>query len=141
MAKKGSPIFISYASEDRQYADVVTKALEAKGVAVWTERDMLPGESWEDEIAQALDAAEIILVLCSPHTLSSQWQNFEMGMAVARTIETPGKRLVPVLVQGDNWQPLPAFVRNRYAVDARHLSVEQIGDTLLRVVDDRTPVA
>lgn len=134
MAKKGSSVFISYAHQDRKYVDVLSHALEAKGVAVWTESQIQAGAVWEDEIKKALDASEVVIVLLSPHSLSSQWQNFEMGMAIGRAAETPSKRIIPVLVAGVDWQSVPAFMRNRQAVDARNLSAEQISNTLLKVV-------
>ena len=95
------------------------------------------GAVWEDAIKQALDEAAVVIVLLSPHSLSSQWQNFEMGMAIGSAADIPSKRIIPVRVAGVDWESFPAFIRDRQSVDARNLSVEQVSNKLLSVVEEQ----
>ena len=58
-------IFLSYTSKDRQLAERVAKLLEALGFEVWWEPKILPGMSWQDAVARALQGMDCMVVLWS----------------------------------------------------------------------------
>ena len=41
--------------------------------------DIAPGEQWAKELDEAMEAAKLILVLCSSHSIRAAWVNFEAG--------------------------------------------------------------
>ena len=102
-----SDIFISYAREDRAQAQRLAQALQQRGWAVWWDREILPGQTFDREIERALDAARAVVVLWSPHAVASDWVRNEAGAAQDRGV------LVPALIAG-NTIPL-AFRRNQAA--------------------------
>jgi len=78
-------VFISHISEEADLAIVLKEWIESSfsgqcEVFVSSDKDDLPpGTKWLEEIDKALDDASILLILCSPMSLSRSWINFETG--------------------------------------------------------------
>ena len=87
-----SDIFISYASEDRAKAKVLAGTLECQGWLVWWDREILPGERFQQIIKEALDEAKCIIVLWSKWSVDSDWVLDEAAEGKRRRI------LVPALI-------------------------------------------
>jgi len=88
-----SDIFISYSSADRQKAKLLADMLSARGWAVWWDRAIPPGKTFDEVIERALDSAKCIVVLWSKTSASSNWVKAEAGEGLRREI------LVPVLLE------------------------------------------
>jgi hypothetical protein len=88
-----SDIFISYASEDRDRAEVLAAALEARGWSVWWDRTIPPGKTFDEVIEEALDASSCVIVLWSQAAVASRWVRAEAGEGLKRGI------LIPVLIE------------------------------------------
>lgn len=68
----------------------------------WDDRELQPGQSWRDEILEAIARCPIGLLLVSPAFLSSRFITAEeLPRFVARTPDkpAPGKRAIPVAVK------------------------------------------
>jgi len=89
----GSDIFISYASADRETARSLARALSENGWAVWWDRTIPPGKTFDEVIESALDSARCVIVLWSSASVSSRWVKSEAEEAARRQI------LVPALIQ------------------------------------------
>jgi hypothetical protein len=88
-----SQIFISHVEEDESIALEIAHGLEAAGYSTWYyERDRLPGVSYLDQIDEAIEQCQAVVVIISLASLSS-WQ---VDKEVERAHES-GKRFVPVL--------------------------------------------
>ncbi|MFQ6022759.1 MAG: toll/interleukin-1 receptor domain-containing protein, partial [Acidiferrobacterales bacterium] len=87
-----SDIFISYAREDRDRAQAIAQALEKQGLAVWWDRNILPGGTWDKVIEKALDEAKCVIVLWSNASVQSDFVKEEAEKGKERGI------LVPVLI-------------------------------------------
>jgi len=87
-----STIFISYASQDRDTAERIARALEAQGWAVWWDRKIAPGKKYDEVIHKALGSAQCIVVLWSQHSVDSDWVKEEAEEGKERGI------LVPVVI-------------------------------------------
>ena len=89
-------VFISHAHKDDEAAKELVEKLKVRGVETWfDENELKPGESWEQQIKEALiESKTVVLVLGegdpSPNVL------VEAGMAYGQ-----GKRVLPVLVGGN----------------------------------------
>jgi hypothetical protein len=65
-------VFISYSSRDREPAERLVAEIESIGIPCWmAPRDIPSGASYGKEIVDALEAAEIFVVLLSTHSNSS----------------------------------------------------------------------
>jgi len=88
-----SDIFISYASEDRERAAVVAKALQDLGWSVWWDRSIPTGKTFVEVIKAELESAKCAVVLWSQHSASSQWVQREARLAADQ------RKLFPVLIE------------------------------------------
>jgi hypothetical protein len=91
-----SQIFLSYAREDRAFAETVAAWLEVQGWSVWWDRRLLPGSEFDDEIAAALDAASVVVVLWSEASVRSNWVRAEAASAADRGVLVPAALAVGV---------------------------------------------
>ena len=66
-------VFLSYAREDERRARQIADALEKAGHDVWWDRDLASGTRYSEEIEQALNGAEAVVVLWSKKSISSPW--------------------------------------------------------------------
>ena len=96
-----SDIFISYSSKDRGKAKDIAEALKQQGFSVWWDRSILPGETFDSVIEEALDAANCVIVLWSRTSVSSKWVKREASEGDRRGI------LIPVLIERDVKIPFP----------------------------------
>ena len=86
-------IFISYKREDDAACAAFAKALIANGYAVWFDREIHDGASWDRMIEREIAGASAVLVLWSRRSRDSDWVRNEARV---------GKRadkLVPVRIE------------------------------------------
>lgn len=104
--------FLSYARKDQVFALRFADDLISAGVNLWVDQfSILPSQQWDRSVETALvDCSGVILVL-SPHSVSSDNVADEISVALDR-----GKRIIPVML-GDCSIPL-RLSRIQY-VDAR----------------------
>jgi formylglycine-generating enzyme required for sulfatase activity len=88
-----SDVFISYASEDRQRAAPIAKALEAEGWSVWWDRNIPAGKRFAEVIEEEIGKARCMVVLWSAVSVTRDW--------VVEEAEDGKKRgiLVPVFIE------------------------------------------
>jgi len=92
-------IFISYASEDSETAEMLAKALMSVGWQVWWDRENLAaGSDFEKDIGDALAEARCVIVLWSRSSVVSHWVRDEATEAQER------ETLVPIRI-GDVHPP------------------------------------
>src|SRR5512145_309482 len=93
-------IFISYASEDRQSAERLAHVLAENGFAVWWDRKIPLGSSFDQVIEENLAQADCVLVLWTASSVHSRWVRAEASEAAAREV------LIPVLMEPELRIPL-----------------------------------
>ncbi len=81
-----SDIFISYASEDRDRAKAVAKALKAQGWSVWWDPRIRSGQKFDRAIEAALADSKCVVVLWSKHSADSDWVRAEAARGLDREI-------------------------------------------------------
>ncbi|MEQ8860790.1 MAG: TIR domain-containing protein [Pseudomonadales bacterium] len=87
-------VFLSYANEDAAAADTLADHLSSAGYAVWWDRQIHAGASFEAEISRQLTAARVVIVIWSPASVSSEWVKDEATEALEQ------RKLLPVAVEG-----------------------------------------
>ncbi len=96
-------IFISYSHQDEAWKNKLVKhlkVLETAGVAIdlWDDRRIQAGDSWRDEIANAIAGCDMALLLVSVEFLTS---SFILGDEVPPLLQRraeKGVRLIPIII-------------------------------------------
>ena len=98
------PIFVSYARHDGGVlARHLQEDLNAAGFDVWIDTSEIEGgASWSVAIEEALDKAEVALVILSHAAHVSEICRAEQIMSLDK-----GKRVIPLLAQSDAPAPCP----------------------------------
>src|SRR5262245_56478853 len=104
-------IFISYARADRENIAVLAAHLQARGLRIWWDPEIPPGEKFDRVIARALSSCKIVLVAWSRNSVDSDWVLNEADEGRRRKI------LLPVLL--DNAE-IPLGFRRVQACNLRH---------------------
>jgi TIR domain len=145
-AGTGVRIFISYAHEDEALKIELDKHLKvlrrSSNVAVWSDRELVPGSNWDDTIMLELRRADIVLLLISVDFNASDfiWDK-ELAVALERH-QAGTARVVPIILRRCEWQNLPysglqALPRNATPVtehDDRDLAYTEIAHAISQLV-------
>lgn len=89
-------IFVCYSRKDIEKIRPIINDLEARDFKVWLDMSNIDyGDTFPDRIAEALDASDSLLFMCTPNSLSAPYCKKEIGYA--RTNE---KMIRAILVDG-----------------------------------------
>lgn len=116
-------IFISYAHEDHELCEQLRRHLSSlerqRRVRVWTDKTIVAGAQWSDEIREALERAHLVLLLVSSDFMASDFcYTVEMGRALER--HRLGKAsVVPVILRSCDWRPTPLGELKALPLDGR----------------------
>jgi hypothetical protein len=86
-------VFISYARRDKDRVAALTAAIEAEGLSVWWDSDLVPGRRYRQVIADQLAAADCVIVTWTAASLESDWVQDEAEEGRQRGV------LIPVLLE------------------------------------------
>lgn len=105
-------LFYSYAHEDAGIRDRIDQHLDLLArqnlIIGWHDRRIVPGSEWNQEIGDALAAADIVLLLVSKAFMDSDYVNeFEIPQAM-HAHDDGGVRVVPILLEEiEDWDKAP----------------------------------
>ncbi len=86
-------IFFSYSRDDSEFVLKLAKDLRAGGADIWLDQlDIPAGKRWDAEIEQALENAQVQLVILSPSSVGSNNVMDEVSYALEK-----GKHVIPIL--------------------------------------------
>jgi hypothetical protein len=72
-------IFLSYQSQDQEFATRIGEVLGAHGLPYWySKRDIRGASQWHDEIGEALARCDWFLLVLSPASVESEWVKREL---------------------------------------------------------------
>jgi hypothetical protein len=67
-------IFLSYGREELGFVDDLVGKLETEGHDVWLDyRELIPGQSWVEQLENGKNASDTILLVVSKKSVNSQW--------------------------------------------------------------------
>lgn len=116
-------LFYCYAREDKALRDELELHLSnlkrQYHLTNWHDREILPGEIWEQAIDAHLSTAHIILLLISSNFIASDYcYGKEMAKALER--EKAGTcRVIPILLRPTDWEDAPFSHLQLLPTDAR----------------------
>ncbi len=88
-------IFISYKSDEEEYAKRVRDVLEQNGISCWMAPDSIPvGSNYMKQIPQAIENCRAMIVLVSEKSQHSTWVKNEFSQAVSKD-----KLVIPYVIQ------------------------------------------
>ena len=104
-------VFISYSHKDeilRGELETHLALLQRTGIVTsWADRCITPGDDWRGQIDEAVNQADIILLLVSANFVSSDYcWDIEMKRALARA-DDGSARVIPIIVRPCLWKDAP----------------------------------
>jgi tetratricopeptide (TPR) repeat protein len=123
-------VFLSYDRDDAERARPVALALEKAGHDVWWDLHVRGGAQFSKAIEEALEAAQVVVVLWSSNSIESAWVRDEASVG------RDTGRLVPVTIDGT--QP-PLGFRQFQTIDLPERSNAQQMQSLFDAVESLTP--
>ncbi len=102
-ARARGHVFISYSHNDSIWlARLITflKPLERMGrIEVWSDKKIVPGMNWKQEIAEALNRASVAVLMISSDFLASDFILDEEIPALLRNAEQDGLIVIPLILR------------------------------------------
>ncbi len=84
--------FISYSSNDQEFAERLYTDLRASGVPCWfAPEDLRIGEPFRDKIDESIKLQDKLLIILSDHSVQSPWVASEVESAFEREHRHPGR--------------------------------------------------
>jgi internalin A len=73
-------------------------------IITWNDRDILPGEEWDDRIKEELHRADVVLYLVSANSMATQYiQNVELPL-IEQRCRNKECVLIPVIIDFCHWE-------------------------------------
>jgi hypothetical protein len=126
-------IFVSYAHEDdshrQQLANHLSQLSSEGLIEIWDDRRIPPGDEWDDAITDAMERADVILLLVSSDLLASRYiRRREMARAMERH-EAGEAQVVPIIVRRCDWHSAPFGRLQALPREARAISTWEDTDS------------
>jgi len=104
------PVFVSYSHRNNDEQKLLCESLRTlPGVSLelWTDRDMLPGDVWEQQIDAALGRAQLAVLIVTTEFLNSRYvMTKELPRLLQRHREA-SVRVVPIIARSCTWNLQP----------------------------------
>ena len=133
-------VFVSVIDEEAELAAVLKRWIEDAflgQVSVFVSSvDMTSGQQWFRRLEQELTDPQVLLVICSPDSVSMPWINFETGACHSQKIP-----VIPICHSGMTPEtlPIPLLFFQGLEAQANEFGVRVIGDLAKHLGFDRSP--
>jgi hypothetical protein len=112
--------FLCYHQPDQEAVKFIAKKLTEAGFKLWLDqKNIIPGEPWQERIEEALNNCTTCIVFWGSDGLGP-WQNEEIRTVLERRVYEQDFRVIPVLLpeclEADK---MPPFLKRLYQVDFR----------------------
>ncbi len=110
-------VFISHSSQDKPFARKLIADLTKANLDIWfDERELKPGDSIVQGIADGLRDTDYLVVVLSEASVHSHWVRQELNTALMQELSGKGTTVVPVRI--DNCE-IPTLLQERLYADFR----------------------
>jgi len=99
-------VFISYSHADGKWLTMLRKQLksfENRGLDIWSDRNIKPGQEWPVEIDNFLNRARVAVLLVSANFLNSDFIREQELPRLLRAAQLGQVTILPVLISYCNW--------------------------------------
>ncbi|MYG08792.1 tetratricopeptide repeat protein, partial [Candidatus Poribacteria bacterium] len=94
--------FITYSHKDlkaKEQLITFLAAMKSEGsINIWSDNEILPGDTWRDSISKKLAESDILLYLVSDNSLASESCNRELAEALNTNV-----RVIPIILERCDW--------------------------------------
>ena len=139
MTDKEYDVALSFAGEDRYYAEEVAKLLKAGGYSVFYdqfERARLWGKNLYTYFSSIYkDQAHYCVIFLSEHYAQKLWANHELQSAQARAFEESQEYILPVRLDDTE---IPGVLPTVGYLDLRSMTIEQVYQVLVEKLSGAT---
>ena len=109
-------VFVSYNSDDREWAEQFAIELRELGVRVWFDQwELRAGQTWIDELETAIQESASVSILIGQSGLGP-WEQVELRQALINLVQHK-RPVIPVILPGVEHFELPAFLRQCQYLD------------------------
>lgn len=121
-------VYISHSALDADWARSFAQALKQRGMNVWFDEDVHPGESIREALEAGLRGSDVVVALLDPEYPAKPNLFFELGAAIGM-----GKKFVSIVPKDMDPSNLPLDVRlRRYLIrDSPEHTAEELSNALL----------
>lgn len=126
-------IFISHSGQDNAWSECVVTQLKAVGFNVWFDKNSLEGgDTWIRQLETEIPARDVFVLIISPDSLSSQWVQREIHLAMITQ-----RRIIPIMHRPTQ---VTSFLQTIQIIDGVNRDCHIIGQMLVDVLQG-TPTA
>jgi hypothetical protein len=100
-------VFISYSNKDEKWLNMLRlhlTPLENKGLDVWSDKDIIPGQEWPAEIDNSLARAKVAVLLVSANFLNSEFIRDKELPRFLKPAQDKQITILPVLISNCVWE-------------------------------------
>ena len=115
-------VFISFSYIDWDTVSAILEALDRHHIQYWSDQRIAAGDDWKRETDEAIESADVFILMVSPGYASSDFAMYEMGWAVGISRDT-GAKIVPVIIKDGL---MPSVLKRYQSLDARNMDAEEI---------------
>lgn len=105
--------FIIYSSKDRELRQQLESHLQAlvdlKWIALWSDKEIAPGERWDTAIKNQLAQADLFLMLVSVDFYNSGYIREEEFKTAVERMERGDSIVVPIIARPCDWEVYPVI--------------------------------
>lgn len=102
-----STLFISYSSEDRDFAERLATDLENQGIGIWLDKwEIKVGDSIIEKIEKGIKDNDFLGIVLSPSSVKSKWARKELSAALMKELKSKSVVILPILLRNCDIPPL-----------------------------------
>jgi TIR domain len=113
--KGAGQVFVSYSHKDRKWLDrllVHLKPLQRSGILdLWEDKRLKPGMLWKEEIAEAVETAQVAILLISADFLASDFVMDDELPNLLAAAQERGMLIMPVIVAPSRFSKMDSLNR------------------------------
>lgn len=109
--RNAKSVFVSYCSQDKDFAKKLSSDLRLFGVRVWIdEGEIKVGDSLIEKIREGIDQVDYLAVVLTPASANSEWVKKEVDIAMNQEIEGRNVKVLPLLLKSCD---MPGFLKGK----------------------------
>jgi hypothetical protein len=110
-------VFVSYASPDRVFAEMLVGDLRAAGAEVWWDVSGIDEGDFLGKINQALQQCQWLVLVLTPNAVASKWVNIEVNAGINRREKGLMRGVLPMLASPMAHDAIPPVWDNLHRYD------------------------